>query len=159
MEEYEQELQLSMRNRELVKLLNLEKSLVYFNTSLKANDMVMVRLGSGRFISIDEDDEDILEDAQIENQQAIEMAKIYSDILAGMMDAYASVISNNLNIVMKFLTAVTIVLMLPNLVASIYGMNINLPFQHNPHAFVITMGFSFLISLVVVYIFIKKKMF
>ncbi len=159
MEEYEQELQLSMRNRELVKLLNLEKSLVYFNTSLKANDMVMVRLGSGRFIPIDEDDEDILEDAQIENQQAIEMAKIYSDILAGMMDAYASVISNNLNIVMKFLTAVTIVLMLPNLVASIYGMNINLPFQHNPHAFVITMGFSFLISLVVVYIFIKKKMF
>ncbi len=159
MEEYENELQQSMRNKELVKLLNLEKSLVYFNTSLKANDMVMVRLGSGRYVSITEDDEDILEDAQIENQQAIEMAKIYSDILAGMMDAYASVISNNLNIVMKFLTAVTIVLMVPNLVASIYGMNIELPFQHSHYAFFMTMGLSFLISLVVVYVFIKKKMF
>jgi len=107
MDEYEEELHRSMRNKELIKLLNLEKSLVYFNTSLKANDMVMARLGSGRYLAITEDDEDILEDAQIENQQAIEMAKIYSDILAGMMDAYASVISNNLNIVMKFLTAVT----------------------------------------------------
>ncbi len=159
MDEYEAELHRSMRNKELIKLLNLEKSLVYFNTSLKANDMVMARLGSGRYLAITEDDEDILEDAQIENQQAIEMAKIYSDILAGMMDAYASVISNNLNIVMKFLTAVTIVLMLPNLVASIYGMNIELPFQHNPHAFFITMGLSFLMSAFVVYIFIKKKMF
>ncbi len=159
MDEYEEELHRSMRNKELVKLLNLEKSLVYFNTSLKANDMVMVRIGSGRYLRITEDDEDILEDAQIENQQAIEMAKIYSDILAGMMDAYASVISNNLNIVMKFLTAVTIVLMLPNLVASIYGMNIELPFQHSHYAFFITMGFSFLMSAVVVYIFIKKKMF
>ena len=159
MDEYEEELHRSMRNKELVKLLNLEKSLVYFNTSLKANDMVMARLGSGRYLTITEDDEDILEDAQIENQQAIEMAKIYSDILAGMMDAYASVISNNLNIVMKFLTAVTIVLMLPNLVASIYGMNIELPFQHSPYAFFITMGFSFFMSLIVVYIFIKKKMF
>ncbi len=159
MDEYEEELHRSMRNKELIKLLNLEKSLVYFNTSLKANDMVMARLGSGRYLAITEDDEDILEDAQIENQQAIEMAKIYSDILAGMMDAYASVISNNLNIVMKFLTAVTIVLMLPNLVASIYGMNIELPFQHNPHAFFITMGLSFLMSAVVVYIFIRKKMF
>jgi len=159
MDEYEEELHRSMRNKELIKLLNLEKSLVYFNTSLKANDMVMARLGSGRHLAITEDDEDILEDAQIENQQAIEMAKIYSDILAGMMDAYASVISNNLNIVMKFLTAVTIVLMLPNLVASIYGMNIELPFQHNPHAFFITMGLSFLMSAFVVYIFIKKKMF
>ncbi len=159
MDEYEEELHRSMRNRELIKLLNLEKSLVYFNTSLKANDMVMARLGSGRYLSISDEDEDILEDAQIENQQAIEMAKIYSDILAGMMDAYASVISNNLNIVMKFLTAVTIVLMLPNLVASIYGMNIELPFQHSHYAFYITMGLSFLMSAVVVYIFIKKKMF
>jgi len=159
MDEYEAELHRSMRNKELIKLLNLEKSLVYFNTSLKANDLVMARLGSGRYLPITDEDEDILEDAQIENQQAIEMAKIYSDILAGMMDAFASVISNNLNIVMKFLTAVTIVLMLPNLIASIYGMNINLPLQDNPYAFGILMGISILLSLFVVYIFIKKKMF
>jgi len=157
--EYEQELHRSVRNKELIKLLNLEKSLVYFNTSLRANDLVMARLQSGRYLPVSEDNQDLLEDAQIENQQAIEMAKIFSDILSGMMDAYASVISNNLNIVVKFLTAVTIVLMLPNLVASIYGMNIDLPFQGSPHAFALIMGVSFLLSGLVVYIFIKKKMF
>ncbi|HID98188.1 MAG TPA: magnesium transporter CorA family protein [Thermodesulfobacteriaceae bacterium] len=158
-QEYEEELHKSVRNRELIKLLNIEKSLVYFNTSLKANDLVMARLQSGRYLPIEEDDEDVLEDAQIENQQAIEMAKIFSDILSGLMDAYASVISNNLNIIMKFLTSVTIVLMLPNLVASIYGMNIELPFQNSPHAFAITMGMTFLLSGTVVYIFFKKKIF
>lgn len=157
--DYERELHRSVRNKELIKLLNLEKSLVYFNTSLKANDIVMARLESGRYLPISEDNEEILEDAQIENQQAIEMAKIFSDILSGMMDAYASVISNNLNIVVKFLTAVTIVLMFPNLVASIYGMNISLPFQASPNAFFIIMAFSFILSGLVVYVFIKKRMF
>ena len=156
--EYEEELHRSLRNQELIRLLNLEKSLVYFNTSLKANDLVMARLQSGRYLPISEENEDLLEDALIENQQAIEMAKIYSDILSGMMDAYASVISNNLNIVMKFLTAVTIVLSLPTLVASVYGMNIPLPFQHSPHAFAIIMGISFVLSAGVVIIFVKKKM-
>ncbi len=157
--EYETELHRSVRNKELIKLLNLEKSLVYFNTSLKANDIVMARLQSGRYMPISEENEEILEDAQIENQQAIEMAKIYSDILSGMMDAYASVISNNLNIVMKFLTAATIVLMFPNLIASIYGMNVSLPFQSSPHAFLFTMLFAFLLSGLVAYIFVKKRMF
>lgn len=157
--EYEAELHRSLRNIELLKLLNLEKSLVYFNTSLRANDVVMARLQGGRYLPVDEGNEDILEDAQIENQQAIEMAKIFSDILAGMMNAYASVISNNLNIVMKFLTAVTMVLMLPTLVASIYGMNIALPFQESPFAFALTMGLSFLLSGTVIFIFIKKRMF
>ncbi len=156
--EYEKELHRSLRNQELIKLLNLEKSLVYFNTSLRANDLVMARLQSGRYIPITEENEDILEDALIENQQAIEMAKIYSDILSGMMDAYASVISNNLNIVMKFLTSVTIILSLPTLVASVYGMNVALPFQDSPHAFAIIMGFSLVLSGLVVFIFIRKKM-
>ena len=158
-DQYEEELHRSLRNQELIRLLNLEKSLVYFNTSLKSNDLVMARLESGRYLPISEENEDILEDALIENQQAIQMAQVYSDILSGTMDAYASVISNNLNIVMKFLTSVTIVLMLPNLVASIYGMNIPLPFQHSPHAFAITMGLSFVLSAIVVYIFFKKKLF
>lgn len=157
--EYEAELYRSMRNRELLKLLNIEKSLVYFNTALRANDIVLSRLQSGRFLRLTEEDLELLEDVQIENRQAIEMAKIFSDILSGTMDAYASVISNNLNVVMKFLTAVTIVLMLPNLVASIYGMNIKLPLQDSPHAFMILMGLSFVLSGVVVVLFIKKRLF
>ncbi len=158
-DEYEAELHRSMRNQELIRLLNIEKSLVYFNTSLKANDLVMARLQSGRYIPISEESEDVLEDALIENQQAIEMARIYSDILSGTMDAYASVISNNLNIVMKFLTSVTIILMLPTLVASIYGMNIKLPLQDHPHAFAITMGIAFVMSIVTVFVFAKKQIF
>jgi magnesium transporter len=157
--EYEAELHRSVRNRELIKLLEIEKSLVYFNTALRANDLVIARLQSGRYLPIDEKNEDILEDAQIENQQAIEMAKIFSDILSGMMDAYASVISNNLNIVMKFLTAVTIVLMLPTLISGIYGMNVPLPYQNSPYIFAVIMGVSFILSGLVVYIFIKKKLF
>ncbi|HFB84046.1 MAG TPA: magnesium transporter CorA family protein, partial [Thermodesulfatator sp.] len=110
-------------------------------------------------LRLTDEDLELLEDAQIENRQAIEMAKIFSDILSGTMDAYASVISNNLNIVMKFLTAVTIVLMFPNLVASIYGMNVHLPLQDSPYAFVIVMGFAFALSTLVVAIFIKKRLF
>ena len=157
--EYERELYRSMRNKELLKLLNIEKSLVYFNTALRANDIVLTRLQSGRFLRLTEEDLERLEDVQIENRQAIEMAKIFTDILSGTMDAYASVISNNLNMVMKFLTAVTIVLMLPNLVASIYGMNIPLPLQHSPYAFAILMGFSFVLSVLVVVLFVKKRLF
>jgi magnesium transporter len=157
--EYERELYRSMRNKELLKLLNIEKTLVYFNTALRANDIVLTRLQSGRFLRLTEEDLERLEDVQIENRQAIEMAKIFTDILSGTMDAYASVISNNLNMVMKFLTAVTIVLMLPNLVASIYGMNIPLPLQHSPYAFAILMGFSFVLSVLVVVLFVKKRLF
>ncbi|AEH44528.1 Mg2 transporter protein CorA family protein [Thermodesulfatator indicus DSM 15286] len=157
--EYEQELYRSMRNKELLKLLNIEKSLVYFNTALRANDIVLSRLQSGRFLRLTEDDLELLEDVQIENRQAIDMAKIFSDILTGTMDAYASVISNNLNMVMKFLTSATIVLMLPTLVASIYGMNIQLPLQNSPHAFAILMTISFILSGIVVALFIKKRLF
>ena len=98
----------SMKNRALLKLLNLEKSLVYFTTSLKSNEVVMEKTMRGKIIKLYEEDEDILEDSIIENKQAIEMAKIYSDILNGTMDAYASIISNNLNRVMKFLTSITL---------------------------------------------------
>lgn len=124
-----------MRNKELLKMLNIEKSLVYFTTSLKSNELVMEKTMKGRIIKLYEEDEDILEDAIIENKQAIEMAKTYSDILSGTMDTYASIISNNLNIVMKFLTLVTIVLAIPTLLFSMWGMNVELPFQHNPYGF------------------------
>ncbi len=155
----EEELHKSMRNEELIKLLNIEKSLVFFTTSLRANELMMERLQRSRFIKMDPDDEDLLEDVIIENRQAIEMANIYSSILSGMMDAFASVISNNLNVVMKFLTSITIILMIPTLIASIYGMNIPLPFQHSPHAFLIIMILSVVLSIVGIHIFRKKELF
>ena len=153
----EHRLQKSMRNKELIKLLELENSLVYFTTSLKSNELVMEKLMRTKCIKMYEEDEDILEDAIIENRQAIEMGTIYRDILSGTMDAYASVISNNLNIVMKFLASVTIVLSIPTIVASLWGMNVQgLPFANNPFGFVIVMGIAALIT-VAAWLLLKKK--
>ncbi|MCD6417239.1 magnesium transporter CorA family protein [bacterium] len=157
--EVEEKLHKDMKNDELIKLLNLEKSLVYFTTSLKSNELMMERLQKIGILQSHLDDNELLEDVLIDNKQAIETANIYSNILSGMMDAFASIISNNLNIVMKFLTSVTIILMLPTLVASIYGMNISLPFQDSPHAFLITVGISVVLSAIGVIIFIKRKWF
>ena len=146
----------SMKNRELLKMLSLEKSLVYFTTSIKSNEVVMEKTLRGKFIKLYEDDEDILEDAIIENKQAMEMGKIYSDILNGTMDAYASIISNNLNGVMKFLTSITIVLAIPTMVSSFWGMNVELPFQNNINGFPIMIAISVLLTLGVT-IWLKKK--
>jgi magnesium transporter len=155
----EKELQKSMRNQELVQLLDLEKSLVYFTTSLKSNELVLERLKSSRLLKDDPDIQDLYDDVVVETRQAIAMANIYSNILSGMMDAFASMISNNLNVVMKFLTSVTIILMLPTLVVSIYGMNIPLPFQQAPHAFLIVISISIVLAVVGALIFIKRKLF
>jgi len=157
--EVETELHRSMKNEELIKLLDIEKSLVFFTTSLRSNELMLERLSKIKGLELNEDDKDLLDDIIVDNKQAIEMANIYSNILSGMMDAFASVISNNLTIVMKFLTSVTIILMLPTLVASIYGMNVELPFQHSPHAFFITIGLSFCLSSVGVLIFLKNRWF
>ncbi len=155
----EDKLQKSMKNEELIDLLNFEKSLVYFTTSLRANELVMERLQRTELFKMFPEDREILEDVIIENKQAIEMANIYSNILSGMMDAFASVISNNLNVVMKFLTSVTILLTLPTLIASVYGMNIKLPFQEESYAFGLTMGISILLSVLGALIFIRRKWF
>lgn len=149
-------LQKSMRNKELIQLLNLENSLVYITTSLKANELVMEKTGRGKILKAYEEDDEILEDAIIENRQAIEMGKIYSDILSGTMDAYASIISNNLNVVMKLLASITLVISVPTLVASIWGMNVPLPFANNPHGFTIVIGISMIISIVAL-VWLKKK--
>ena len=125
-------------------------------TSLKANEVVMEKTARGKVLKSYEEDDEILEDAIIENRQAIEMGKIYSDILNGTMDAYASIISNNLNVVMKLLASITIVLSLPTLIASIWGMNVPLPFANNPHGFGIVIGISILIS-IVAFVWLKKK--
>ncbi len=125
----EKQLHKSMKNKELIQLLDLEKSLVFFTTSLKANHLTMEKILRGRFIKLYEDDQELLEDVLIETKQAIEMSDVYSNILSGTMDAFASIISNNLNIVMKFLAAMTIVMAVPTIVGSIYGMNVtNLPY-------------------------------
>ena len=119
----EQDLEKSIKNKELNKLLKMEKCLVYFITSIKANEIVLAKLRNSKKIT-SEINEDLLEDVFIENKQALEMAQIYSDIQSGMMDAFASVISNNLNVVMKQLTLISIILMIPTLIASIFGMNV-----------------------------------
>jgi magnesium transporter len=158
--EAEDSLHKSMRNKELFKLLDLEKSLVFFTTSLKSNEVVMEKLLRGKSLKMYEEDQDLLEDVIIENKQAIEMANIYSSILSGMMDAFASVISNNLNIVMKFLTSITIVMSIPTMVSSFFGMNVKLPFSpDNPFAFIYVLLLTVTISLAAIYILSKRHMF
>lgn len=208
-DEIERRLHQSMKNEELISLLGLQKSLVYFTTSLKANEIVMekllrsqlgwdphtgapapgwsgwqalsfsteargeasdwrrecepdrvqVEMAQSQLIKMYEEDRELLEDVIIENRQAIDMGDIYTRILTETMDAFASVISNNLNIVMKFLTAVTIVLAIPTMVASFYGMNVPLPGQQAPWAFSAVVGASFLLTLGTVMVFVKRRMF
>ena len=156
LESTENKLKNSLQNEGLLKMLDLEKSLVYFTTSLKSNEVVMEKTTRGKIIKLYEEDEDLLEDAIIENKQAIEMAKIYSDILSGTMDTYASIISNNLNAVMKILTSVTFILAIPTLIASIWGMNVELPFQREQLGFLIITVFS-IIMCIVATIWLKRK--
>jgi len=155
----EAELHKSMKNKELIQLLDLEKSLVYFSTSLKGNELVMERLLRFEFIRKYPDDTELLEDTIIENKQAIEMAKIYSDILSGTMDAFASVISNNLNIVMKFLASVTIVMSIPTMISSFFGMNVLVPLGENPVAFWIIVAIAGAACIVSAVAMARKKMF
>ncbi|MGI6623652.1 MAG: magnesium transporter CorA family protein [Clostridiaceae bacterium] len=155
----ENSLHKSMRNKELYKLMDLSKSLVYFNTSLKSNETVLERLLRGKYIKMYEEDADILEDTIIENKQAIEMASIYSTILSGMMDAFASIISNNQNAVMKFLASITIVMSIPNIIYSYFGQNFRLPNQGDPLMWLYVFIGSILLSLIVSYFLYKRDMF
>ncbi len=153
----ERQLYKSQRNKELIQLLDLEKSLVYFNTSLKANEVTLEKILRGRIVTLYEEDHDLLEDVLIEVRQAIEMANIYSSIISGMMDAFASVISNNLNVIMKVLTSITILLTIPNIVFSFYGMNVlNLPMDH---FWWFPLSLSVGLSVVVASILKKKELF
>ncbi len=145
----EKKLHISTRNRELIELLELEKSLVYFTTSLRSNEIVLEKLLKLESMKRYPEDESLLEDVIIENKQAIEMASIYSNILSGTMDAYASVISNNLNIVMKVLSVITIVMSIPTIIGSYWGMNVGgIPFANHPYGFWIVIIISIVITLV-----------
>jgi magnesium transporter len=155
----EDKLQLSMKNKDLLELLKYQKSLVYFATALKANQLMLERLQRGHRFQMYPDDEDLLEDVITEIQQAIEVTNISSNILISTMEAFASIISNNLNAVMKFLASVTIVLSLPMLVTSYFGMNVNLPLQSNQFAFMFILGICFAISVVVILLFVRRDWF
>ena len=148
-DEVEKRLHISQRNQEIIEMLELEKSLIYLSTSLRGNEVVLEKLMRNTSIPRYEDDEELLEDVIIENKQAIEMAKIYSDIMTGMMDAFASVISNNLNIAMKFLAIITIVLTIPNIITSAFGMNVGgIPLSTHPLGFWIICGLSLIVTLI-----------
>jgi len=149
----------SMKNEMLIRMLNLEKCLVFFTTSLRGNEPLWERFRRINGRELTEDEIDLVDDVKIEFRQAQDLADIYSNILSGMMDAFASVIANNLNVVMKLLTLITIILMLPTLIASIYGMNVELPLQHSPHAFLIPMIFSLLLSGIGIAVFFRNKWF
>lgn len=155
----EQELHVSMRNKELIDMLTLEKSLVFFSTSLKSNEMVLEKLLKYEYITTYTDDEDLLEDVIVENKQAIEMCNIYSSILSGTMDAFASVISNNLNIVMKVLTSITIVMSIPNIIFSFFGMNVALPIGNNPFAYILIIIFTLLACGLLAFYLKRKNLF
>jgi len=159
----EDELHESISNDVLLKLFQIEKTLVYFTTSLKADTIALARANTARQLSLSEDDRDSLEDAMVEYQQALETATIHANILNGTLDTFASLINNNLNQVMKYLTVATIFLAVPTLVASIYGMNLTtLPFMNSAHSFAIVMGFSTLLAImlgVVFFVLARKRKF
>ena len=150
------ELHRSMKNKELIQLLELENSLVYFSTSLSANLNVYNRMGKLPIVSGNEDYRDLFDDMVIETRQAMEMCNIYRDILSGTMDAYASVISNNVNIVMKLLTVITIIITIPTLIASLWGMNVDVPFMNTVGGFWIVVGIAVVVTSVAAYFLIRS---
>ena len=149
----------STDNKHLVELLNIEKTLVYFITSLKANDLVLEKLSKGNVISMYEEDIEILEDTIIENKQGIEMCNIYKEILSNVTDTYATIVSNNLNVAMKFLAGITIVLSVPTMISSFMGMNVNLGvLATNDYSFIFICLISLLVALLIAWILKRKNM-
>jgi len=163
LEEYEEEIFRSIENEEILKMLSIEKTLTYFNTSLQGNDTVLIKIQSGRYIRLTEEEMELLEDVQIENRQAIEMTKVFLNIVAGTMDAYTSVINNNLNLIMKLLAGIAIILSIPTIIYSMYGMNIPLPFQElppfkgSPHAFYLVNIITIFLCFLLFFVLRKKR--
>jgi magnesium transporter len=159
----EKELYASSRNMEIKQLLSIEKSLVYFVNALNANELLSMKMKRTDFLHVkdDEDKNDLFEDIIIDNSQALDMAKVYTDILGGTMDAYASIISNNLNLVMKRLTTITIVLMIPTLIASFFGMNVKVPYfdTNHPYAFTVICIMSLACSILAGWVFRRQDFF
>jgi magnesium transporter len=155
----EQKLYASNRNAELLELMKIQKSLVYFVTALRSNEMLLLKLERTNFLGLNEEEKEFLNDMIVDIAQAHEMANIYTNILSSTLDAFASIIANNQNEVLKRLSVITIVLTFPVLVASIYGMNVPLPYQKSPNAFWIPIILSLSISLIIGWFFLKRKIF
>ncbi len=165
-EEIEYSLRKTTKNKALFKLIEIQKSLVYFTTALKDNHLVLLKIlrminspALAKVIKFTEDDIDLLEDVIVENKQAIEMVDMHRSILEGMMDGFASIINNNLNLVMKFLAAITIILSIPTMFASFWGMNVPVPAAANEHGFLIVVALSVLATIFVIIFFRRKGMF
>lgn len=155
----EQKLYAANRNEELLQLMRIQKSMVYFVTALRSNEMLLMKIERTNFLALNETEKEFLADLIVDNSQALEMANIYTNILSSTLDAFASIIANNQNQVLKRLAVITIVLTLPVLVSSIYGMNVPIPYANSPFAFYIPVGLSLVISLAIGYFFLKKKLF
>lgn len=165
-EEIEYSLRKTTKNKALFKLIEIQKSLVYFTTALKDNHLVLLKIlrminspAMSKLIKFTSDDIDLLEDVIVENKQAIEMVDMHRSILEGMMDGFASIINNNLNLVMKFLAAITIILSIPTMLASFWGMNVPVPGAGNPYGFMIVMAISAIATILTIIYFRKKGMF
>lgn len=155
----EQKLYDSSRNEHLLQMMRIQKSLVYFVTALRSNELLLMKLERSSFLSLNEDEKEYLNDLIVDNSQALEMANIYTNILSSTLDAFASIIANNQNEVLKRLAVITIVLSFPVLIASIFGMNVPSGFEHSPYAFYIVVFVSLLISLAIGWLFLRKKIF
>ncbi len=155
----EQKLYASNRNEELVELMKIQKSLVYFVTALRSNEMLLIKIERTNFLSLNEDEKELLNDMIVDISQALEMANIYTNILSSTLDAFASIIANNQNEVLKRLAVITIVLTFPVLIASLFGMNVPSGFEHSPYAFYIVVFLSLVISLTIGWLFLRKKIF
>lgn len=158
---FEEELFESSRNKELAQMMNLQKSLVYFVTTLRANELMMMKVQRTDFLKVEDDGElqDVLRDVIVDNSQALDMSNVYANILNGTLDVFASVISNNLNTVMRRLTSVTILLMIPTLVASFYGMNVHLPGEESPYTAYLIVLASLLFAVIPAWYFLRKQWF
>jgi magnesium transporter len=155
----EQKLYAANRNEELLELMRIQKSLVYFVTALRSNEMLLLKLSRTNFLALNEAEKEVLDDLVVDISQALEMANIYTNILSSTLDAFASIISNNQNMVLKRLTSITIMLQFPALIAGIYGMNVPIPYQHLPHAFYVPVILALFVSVIMAAYFLKKKWF
>ena len=152
----EQKLYVANRNEELLQLMRIQKSLVYFITALRSNELLMIKIARTNFLQLNEDEKDFLDDLVVETSQALEMANTYTNILNSTLDAFASIISNNQNEVLKRLTTLTIFLSVPVLIASIYGMNVPIPYKDTPYAFWAPVIISLIIVAFVIWNYLKR---
>jgi magnesium transporter len=155
----EQKLYASNRNEELLELMKIQKSMVYFVTALRSNELLLLKMARTNFLGLNEEEKELLDDLAVDMSQALEMANIYTNILSSTLDAFASIISNNMNNVLKRLTSITIILSLPALVTGIYGMNVPIPYASSRYAFYIPILLSIGISIIISWYFMKKKWF